>query len=83
MDDLQAAWDELHEANAALRWYVGRPAYEPRLAVPWSMYAFDPSERPKIGHRGREWTAIAPTEAGVVREMARCLRVISERRAPR
>ena len=56
-DDLAAAWAELHDANAALGWFVGRPACEPRLSVPWSMYAFDPKERPKVGHRSREWTA--------------------------
>ena len=42
------------------------------------MYAFDPSERPKVGHRSREWRAISDTEEGVVRELARCLREISE-----
>ena len=51
--------------------------------MPWSMYAFDPTEKPKVGHRSREWTAIGPTEARVVREMARCLREISEGRVPR
>jgi hypothetical protein len=83
MDDLEAAWVELHEANAALGWFVGKPAYEPRLAVPWSQYAFDPKERPKVGHRTREFTAIGPTEAHCVREMARCLREISEGRVPK
>jgi len=47
------------------------------------MYAYDPSERPKIGQRSREWTAIADSEEGVVREMARCLREIVAGRAPR
>jgi hypothetical protein len=56
-DDLEPAWIELHDANAALGWFVGRPAYEPRRRVPWSMYAFDPKETPKVGRRSREWTA--------------------------
>ena len=43
----------------------------------------DPSERPKVGLRSREWTAIASTEEGVVREMARCLRELGAGRAPR
>jgi hypothetical protein len=47
------------------------------------MYAFDPSERPKVGLRSREWTAVAETEAGAVRETARCLREIGEGRVPK
>ncbi len=47
------------------------------------MYAFDPSERAKVGIRSREWTAVAATEEGVVREMARCLAEIKEGRAPK
>ena len=40
------------------------------------MYAFDTRERAKAGHRSREWTAVAATELEVVREMARCLRIV-------
>ena len=47
------------------------------------MYAFDPSERLKVGLRSREWIARAESEEGVVREMARCLRELREGRAPR
>jgi len=39
----------------------------------WSQYAFDTREKAHIGRRSREWTAVGPTEEGVVREMARCL----------
>ena len=46
------------------------------------MYAFDTRERPKAGHRSREWTAVAASELEVVREMARCLRRIGEGRVP-
>lgn len=49
----------------------------------WQMYAFDPSERPVVGRRKREWTAIAPTEERGVREMARCLREIAAGRVPK
>jgi hypothetical protein len=66
VDDLEAAWVELHEANETLRWFVGPTTFEPRRGVPWSMYAFDPKETPKVGRRSREWTATAPNEAGVV-----------------
>ncbi len=47
------------------------------------MYAFDPSERPVVGLRSREWTAIGSSELEVVAEMARCLREIKEGRAPK
>lgn len=49
----------------------------------WQMYAFDPSERAVNGRRSRQWTAVASTELGVVREMAHCLREIGEGRAPK
>jgi hypothetical protein len=45
--------------------------------VSWVIYAFDPAERPVQGRRKREWQAVAQTEIGVVREMARCLSEIS------
>jgi hypothetical protein len=45
------------------------------------MSAFDPKEKPKLGHRSSEWTATSMTEAGVVGEMARNLQEISEGRA--
>ena len=48
------------------------------------MYAFDTTERLRKGHgRSREWTAVHPTEVGVVWEMARCLRVIGDGGVPR
>jgi len=50
-DDLAAAWDELHAANESLGWYVGQPAFEARRPVPWTMYALDHNERPKVGLR--------------------------------
>jgi hypothetical protein len=81
MDDLEVAWAELHEVNASLGWYVGMPV----LRTPRRMaaLAFDQTERPKVRRRSREWTAIAPTQERVVREMARCLREISEGRVPK
>jgi hypothetical protein len=81
MDDLEAAWAELQEVNASLGWYVGLPAYWDRRDE--QLYAFDPAEHPKVGHRRREWTAVAPTQERVVLAMARCLREVSEGRAPR
>jgi hypothetical protein len=47
------------------------------------MHAFDPTERPTVGGRSRQWTAVAPTQAGVLREMARCLRAIGNGKVPR
>ncbi len=49
----------------------------------WVQYAFDPSERPVVGLRRREWQAIAESEEAVVREMGRCLRELGAGRAPR
>jgi hypothetical protein len=82
MDDLEAAWTELHEVNAALGWYVGMPAFYERRDE-WQLYAFDPTERPKVGRRSREWTAVAPTQERVVRAMARVLLQIGEGRVPK
>jgi hypothetical protein len=83
VDDLEAAWIDLHEANASMNWYIGPTTCEERLEVPWSLYAFDPKERPKVGRRSREWTAIGPTEAACVRSMARSLKEIAAGRVPR
>jgi len=48
-----------------------------------SHYAFDPAERAVVGVRSREWTALATSEEGVVREMARCLGEIKAGRVPK
>ena len=66
----------------AAGWYVGQPSYHLERDQ-WLLYAFDTSERAVVGVRSREWTAIASTEVGVVREMARCLAELREGRAPK
>ena len=71
------AWEELFDALPD-GWAVNKPLHDPERGT-WQMYAFDQREGPKAKTRG--WTAEAPTEDGVVREMARCLREISEGRA--
>ena len=48
-DDLVAAWDALH-APTPPGWYVGRPSHHPERQES-VMFAFDPSERPKVGLR--------------------------------
>ena len=63
-------------------WFVGQPMYHEEHRHERTMYAFDTRERPKAGHRSREWTAVAGSELEVVREMARCLRLISQGRVP-
>ena len=78
--DLEDIWDDLRDATPP-GWYVGRPSYDERRMV-WEQYAFDPRERAQIGVRSREWTAVAQTEVEVVREMARCLRLIAEGQVP-
>jgi hypothetical protein len=80
--DLAAAWDDLHRVNEALGWHVGLPAYFDRRDE-WQLYAFDPTERPKVGHRSRAWTAVHPTQIGVIREMTRCLREFAAGQVPR
>lgn len=80
-EEVAAAWNELHEATPP-GWSVGRPSYRERRDE-WALYAFDTTERRKVGHREREWTATAPTQASVVREMTRCLRELTARPVPR
>jgi hypothetical protein len=63
-DDLVAAWSELELARPSA-WRVGQP-YSHDEAACWEQYAYDPTERPVDGKRNREWTAVAPTEVGVV-----------------
>lgn len=78
---LEDAWNELHAALPA-GWYVGTPSFNERRDE-WSVYAFDTTERVKVGKRSREWTAIHPTQEGVIREMARCMAEIAAGRVPR
>jgi hypothetical protein len=79
--ELIEAWDDLHESTPP-GWYVGKPTYDERRDE-WTLYGFDTSERAKIGRRQREWTAVAPTQSGVVRSMASCLREIRAGRVPK
>jgi len=78
--DLKAAWDAVHDATPS-DWYVGRPSYHDERRE-WTQYAFDQRERPSVGVRSREWTAIGPTELACLREMARCLREMGAGRVP-
>ena len=80
VDDIKAAWDAIHDATPP-DWHLGRPGYHDERRE-WHMYAFDPTERPSVGARSREWTAVADSEVGVLREMARCLLAIAEGRTP-
>ena len=73
--DLDAAWNEVHDVKPD-GWFVGTPVSIERRG--WEQYAFDTRERHKHGRRAREWTAVAQSELDVVREMARCLRLIRE-----
>ena len=83
MDEIEALWAELHDATPP-NWLVGRPGFDPHRAVPpWSLYAYDATERPKVERRTREWTAIGPTEAAVIRAMVTALRELSQGRVPK
>lgn len=79
---LEQAWDELPRRATPPGWYVRTPVFHVERGQ-WALYAFDQTERVKAGKRSREWTAQHPTQVGLVREMARCLREISEGRVPR
>ena len=79
--EFEAAWAAVHD-NTPEGWFVGRPGFEERYDQ-WSMYAFDPSERPVAGKRSREWTAVGRTELECVQEMARCLGELRKGRWPR
>jgi len=79
--DLEAAWSELHDAMPS-GWFVGRSNFRHDLDT-CEQYAFDAAEKAVNGKRSREWTAVAPTEVALVREMARCLRELAAGRWPR
>jgi hypothetical protein len=81
MDDLREAWDLLND-SLPRGWQTGQPRWDERRQE-WSLYAWDATERPVVGRRTREWTAVHPTQAGVLRELARCVAEISDGRAPR
>jgi hypothetical protein len=72
---LEDAWDAVGAAPSG--WWVGRPMYHDERRER-QLPAFDPSERPKVGFRSREWTAIADSEEAAVWEMGRCLAIICE-----
>ncbi len=78
--NLEAAWDELHDAKPD-GWFAGPPTYDEHRRE-WTKYAFDTRERAKLRHRSRDWTAVAQSELEVVREMTRCLAMIREGRVP-
>jgi hypothetical protein len=62
---------------------VGVTGSKPFAPTTSPEHPYDPSERPKVGLRSREWRAAGQTEVECVREMARCLREILEGRAPK
>jgi hypothetical protein len=81
---LEDAWNELHDSTPP-GWFVGTPSFDPRRGAggEWSLYAYDTTERAHIDKRSRDWTAVHPTQEGVIREMARCLRELTAGRVPR
>ena len=80
MTDLEAAWDELHDAKPD-GWFVGQPMYHEHRRE-WEQYAFDTRERPKAGTGRGSGRRSRASELEVVREMARCLRLIGEGQVP-
>jgi len=66
-DERAVAWDEL---LAALPRHLvcGQPSYHDERPK-WVLYCYDPTERPKVALREREWQAVADSEVGVMREI--------------
>lgn len=54
--DLIVAWPVVHDATPE-DWYFGRPYFDERHNR-WEQYAFEQTERPIVGKRSREWTAV-------------------------
>jgi hypothetical protein len=75
------AWSELR-GSTPRGWWVGLPCEDSERGE-WLVYAYDQSERPLVGPCDRLRRAIAASEVAVIREMARCLREISEGRVPK
>lgn len=48
-----------------------KPSYDERRDR-WSIYLWDGSEKPVVGHREQEWTAVAPTQERLLRERREC-----------
>jgi hypothetical protein len=80
VDDVEAAWGAVHDATP-VNWYVDQPSYHDERHE-WTQYTFLQRERPSVGVRSREWTAVGATEVECLLEMARCLREISAGRVP-
>lgn len=83
MTELETPWAAVDAATPA-GWIVGRPYRHDEMAGgQWEQFAYDPSDRPRVGRRTREWIAIANSELSCVLEMARCLRELAAGRPPR
>ena len=78
---LQEAWAALI-AVIPPNWNVGPASWHVERSE-WQMYAWDSSERARVGKRSREWIASAATEVEVVREMGRCIRELAAGRVPK
>lgn len=81
MPDPDDAWSLIHDATPR-GWFVGRPGYDPTRRQ-WTQYAFDPTEKARVGNREREWVAVGETELHVLEQMAYSLGEIKEGRVPR
>jgi hypothetical protein len=87
-----AVWRDVIAAKPPT-WYVDAPLSRPNtrsrdLGIPgtdrrWELYAFDTAEEADADRRRREWTALAPTRIGVLRQMARYLQAIGAGRVPK
>lgn len=64
MTEIEAAWDALRDATPP-GWHA-EPAYND-YREQWSQWAYDPAEKPHVGHRSRECTAVASSRASCAR----------------
>lgn len=62
--ELEPAWAGLDAATPA-GWHVGQPSHHTDRHE-WILYAFDSSERVKVGRRKRDWEAAAPEDQGAL-----------------
>ena len=81
MSERDDALGELRDSTPR-GWWVGLSMQQPDHGE-WLLYAYDLCERPIAGPRARLGRAVAASEVGVIREMARCLREIKAGRVPK
>ena len=81
MTDLEAAWDELHDAKPD-GWFVGHADVPSSIAASGSSTPSTRGSARRPGTGRGSGRRSPSSELEVVREMARCLRLIGEGQVP-